>query len=471
MASIDDLAKQILGQGITDRWTGEGFGNAEANARAMAESLANIGITDIKQFGQITVPNDVIVEPQYKFTYPKNADDVKNFEIDPESGSYIPKYEIESYRNPKTGEVYPASKVPSTKTVYLGEAYNDVMMAPVGTKKVLGNKVTNQPINQTTDKDYYYEQLGEDVFGGTRAGDGNTAYRVQLSPDGTPYFYTTYGSNSDLPQILSFAGMLGLALGIPMAGEALAGGVGAGLGTAGAGMGAAELAALDLALGGAGGSLGAAELGAALAGGAGGGAGLLEHVFDPTFGGELAPVIGGGAESVFDPTLGESALDAGMNAYPNTGNIGSPSSIKLSDAKRAFDAASKLTGGNQPAGSTKPVYDAAGKLISGGTAGATGTATGTDPLSALQQQASNASLLNFLGGKPELANIKSFKELFGEGLFGDSYVPPSAGGSQAAPVQYADLGTASQNEDEQQLFTGGHVDDFDVDALLQILRS
>jgi hypothetical protein len=256
-------------------------------------------------------------------------------------------------------------------------------------------------------------------------------------------------------------------LGLPFLGEAFGA---AGAGAAGAGMGAAELAALDLALGGAGGSLGAAELGAALAGGTGGGAGLLEHVFDPTFGGELAPVIGGGAESVFDPTLGESALDAGMNAYPNTGNIGAPKPITPSDIKRALDVASKVTGGDQPTGSTKPVYDAAGKLISGGAAGATGTA-GVDPLSVLQQQASNASLLNLLGSKPELANIKSFKELFGEGLFGDSYVPPSAGGSQAAPVQYADLGTASQNEGEQQLFTGGHVDDFDVDALLQILRS
>jgi hypothetical protein len=213
-------------------------------------------------------------------------------------------------------------------------------------------------------------------------------------------------------------------------GAALAGGAGVG------GLTAAELAQLDLALGGSGGSAGAAELSSALASGA------------PT---ATNTALTGGS--------GLSGLDAGMDVYPSTGNVGSPSSIKLSDAKRALDMANKLTGGNAPAGSAK-------------TAGTAGTNTAETALSnLLQQQASNAALLNILGSKPELANIKSYKELFGEGLFGDSYVPPSAGGEQAVIEQYADSGTASQNEGEQQLFTGGRVDDFDVDALLQILRS
>ena len=83
--------------------------------------------------------------------------------------------------------------------------------------------------------------------------------------------------------------------------------------------------------------------------------------------------------------------------------------------------------------------------------------------------------MNLLSSKPELANIKSYKELFGEDLFGGKYVPPSAGGEQMEAL--ADYGrgdessTASQNEGEEQLFGGGHVDDLDVDALLQILRS
>jgi hypothetical protein len=89
------------------------------------------------------------------------------------------------------------------------------------------------------------------------------------------------------------------------------------------------------------------------------------------------------------------------------------------------------------------------------------------------QQNNLASIL--LDSKPELANIKSYKELFGEDLFGGKYVPPSAGGEQMeAPANYGrgdESSTASQNEGEEQLFRGGHVDDFDVDALLQILRS
>ena len=284
------------------------------------------------------------------------------------------------------------------------------------------------------------------------------------------------GEDLTLKDVLKGVGAMGLVyFGGPILGEFLtgagAGGLGGAAGTAGAGAGlgltAAEAAGLGLtateaaSLG-----LSASEYAAATAAGAAGSAGvnagMLESVFDPTFGGQLAPVIGGGAESVFDPTSGGSALDAGMNAYPSTGNIGAPKPITLSDAKRALDMAnkvSKVVGGNAPDGTAKTA----------GTAGANTAETALSNL--LQQQTSNAALLNFLGGKPELANIKSFKELFGEGLFGDTYVPPSAGGSQAAPVQYADSGTASQNEGEQQLFTGGHVDDFDVDALLQILRS
>ena len=464
MSVQDTLTKQILGQGLTSRWTGEGLGSKEANAADMARMLAEAGITDIKQFGKIPLYQNLEVQYWY---------DGKPASLNPD-GKTVEAMVLGPYG-------YSYEKMPIEKTAKVYGIPEDLSngFSPVDTSKVkfvdgkpvletsnigYGNKVTNQPVVST------YNKQGGNVFGGTREGAGTTGYQVDFTPDGTPVFYTSYSSNNNAKDFLPLLGIAGLAFGAPMLGEAFGA---AGAGAAGAGLGAAELAALDLALGGAGGSLGAAELGAALAGGgAGAGAGMLESVFDPTFGGELSPVIGGGAESVFDPTSGGSALDAGMNAYPstgsgldagmdaypNTGNIGSPSSIKPSDIKRALDAASKVTGGNQP---TTP----------GGTAGATGTATGTDPLSVLQQQASNASLLNLLGSKPELANIKSFKELFGEGLFGDSYVPPSAGGAQAAPVQYADSGTASQNEDEQQLFTGGHVDDFDVDALLQILRS
>lgn len=48
-----NIKGQILSQGTTDKWTGEGKGSAEANAADMANILAGIGITDITQFGQL----------------------------------------------------------------------------------------------------------------------------------------------------------------------------------------------------------------------------------------------------------------------------------------------------------------------------------------------------------------------------------------------------------------------------------
>jgi hypothetical protein len=63
-----------------------------------------------------------------------------------------------------------------------------------------------------------------------------------------------------------------------------------------------------------------------------------------------------------------------------------------------------------------------------------------------------------MSGKDELANIKSYKDLYGRGLFGDSYVPPSAGGSE-------------EQDSEEEFFNGGHVNDLSIDALLHMLRN
>ena len=54
VAQPKSLVEQILGQGTTSKWTGEGFGSAEANAADMAKILESVGITDISQFGKIT---------------------------------------------------------------------------------------------------------------------------------------------------------------------------------------------------------------------------------------------------------------------------------------------------------------------------------------------------------------------------------------------------------------------------------
>jgi len=50
--AVANIAKQILAQGTTDKWSGQGFGSAEKNAYDMAVMLAGQGITDINQFGK-----------------------------------------------------------------------------------------------------------------------------------------------------------------------------------------------------------------------------------------------------------------------------------------------------------------------------------------------------------------------------------------------------------------------------------
>ena len=132
------LTQQILGQGTADKWTGEGKGSAQANAADMAKILSGIGITDINQFGQIT------------------------------------------------------KQVPVTYTDENGTSYDTGQTQTVTT---YGNKVTGQEVPNT-----YSERQTGNAFGGTFAGKGNTGYRVEIAPNGTPVFYTTGASSSDADQ-------------------------------------------------------------------------------------------------------------------------------------------------------------------------------------------------------------------------------------------------------------------------------
>jgi hypothetical protein len=89
-----------------------------------------------------------------------------------------------------------------------------------------------------------------------------------------------------------------------------------------------------------------------------------------------------------------------------------------------------------------------------------------DTIAGLASQQQQNSMLNMMmNDKSEGAKIKSYKELFGEGLFGDTYVPPSARGYE--PAQQPQF--QSQDDDIEQFFRGGDVTD--IDTLLQILRS
>lgn len=137
VAQPKSLVDQILAQGTTSKWTGEGFGSAEKNAADMAKILESVGVTDISQFGKIT--------------------------------KEVPTYSYDEQGN-------------QTQT---------------GTQKIetFGNKLTGQEVGNT-----YGERQTGDAFGGTYAGKGNTGYRVQFDDKGNPYFYTSGQSSSDAGQ-------------------------------------------------------------------------------------------------------------------------------------------------------------------------------------------------------------------------------------------------------------------------------
>jgi hypothetical protein len=161
-AVIDKLASQILGQGTTSQWTGQGMGSAEANARDMGKILASIGITDINQFGLIDKPYDKQVNPNGR-------------------GGFV-----DMQGNPVDPSTVTAEQIS-------GEAGTDTIYTTKTTTKAYGNKETGQEVPMT-----YSERQQGNAWGGTFEGSGNTGYRVQFTPDGKPVFYTTGASSSDV---------------------------------------------------------------------------------------------------------------------------------------------------------------------------------------------------------------------------------------------------------------------------------
>jgi hypothetical protein len=232
--AITRLKSQILGQGTTGQWSGQGFGSADANAEDMAKILAGVGITDIRQFGKVDK-----LEPVEQIGFSLNGNRVQN----PRPGLF---YE-ETVDNNEGGTFYnrrdlspeEVKQVQPVYGVYLGDdsegggpQYRRVDSTNVTTKngqtfavtgQTFGNKVTGQAVPRTYDSD-------TTAWGGTYAGKGNTGYRAEFAPDGTPYFYTTGGSSKDkffttvAPMIAMALPFTGLAGGI---GSALAGGASA----------------------------------------------------------------------------------------------------------------------------------------------------------------------------------------------------------------------------------------------------
>jgi hypothetical protein len=321
MSNIDNLIKQIQSQGTTDKWTG-GYG-AESATKDMARILDSIGITDINQFGPVT----------------------KQVEL------------------------------------YMGEGVDGTPIYQTQEEQTFGNKVTGQAVPVT-----YSERQTGNAFGGTFEGKGNTGYRVDFTPDGKPIFYTTGASSSNAAEIIKpfatmallAAGLGGLeSLGAGAGGAATSGATGAlgateaatafdlanagilggssgftaaelaaieaaqagatGAGLLGGAMTEAELAQLDLALGGSGGSAGAAELGNALATGA------------PTV--TNTALTGGsgvftGAAGGITPESVAAKLNEGAATASNVANA-AKSGLGVSDAIRAAGVVATIAGANK----------------------------------------------------------------------------------------------------------------------------
>ncbi len=298
-AAVASLKQQILSQNTTDKWTGEGFGSAQANAEAMAKRLADAGITDIKQFGKVDKyePVDVIGKTYNgNRVYQTGADEYGNNE-----GSYYyskPTGETDNEGNP----IYQAVMVPQGAKVdnLYGFAQDSgegtVSYNPIDPSKVVvrdgvpttvtgqtfGNKVTGQAIESGSGR--WQNQGGEGLFSGTGEGKGNTAFRAEFAPDGTPIFYTTQGSSSDVSKGLMTA--LSLAAGY----------FAPGLGNAILGAGANQIAA---------GALGGGLLGGGLAAATG----------QDVLKGALTGGIGGAIAGYFSPATGE------ITSVPTEGSI------------------------------------------------------------------------------------------------------------------------------------------------------
>jgi hypothetical protein len=234
--AVGKMAKQILAQGTTGKWGGEGFGSAEKNAYDMAVMLAGQGFKNINDFGKVTK-----YEPVQEIGKTYNGQQViTTTDEEGKTVSYIRQPTGEYQYDWETGENRPLIKAvfvpPDAKlesvygqyTDYGGEnggsytAIDSSKVKVVDGKPVaavgetFGNKKTGETINA------FYDKAGGNVWGGTFAGEGSTSYGVQFTPDGKPVFYSQYGgSSNDFANLMQDLGPLGnialAAVGGPMA--------------------------------------------------------------------------------------------------------------------------------------------------------------------------------------------------------------------------------------------------------------
>ena len=329
---VAKIKNQILAQGTSSQWTGQGLGSPEKNAADMARLLSDAGITDINQFGKVPVfapvePIKTLYNGKQVFTETDEAGKTSSYIYEPTgkilTGSYgdggdYTSPEMRLVTVPKDAKLETVYGVARDSGGEGGSYYEPIDPSKIKTvdgklvgdtgQTTFGNKLTGTAIANN------YE-TGADAFGGTFAGKGKTGYRVQFAPDGTPVFYTGGESSSEFKQYAPLLAIASLGLAAPSL-------FAAGAPTAGA-AGTAGLSALDA-------GLGVYGTGAAgTAGGIAGGLSALDAGMGVYGTGGTAGGLAGGLSAldagmgVYPSTgnIGLSALDAGMGVYPNTGNI------------------------------------------------------------------------------------------------------------------------------------------------------
>jgi hypothetical protein len=171
----------------------------------MARILTSIGITDIRQFGQIPQYEQLDTYHSYsgRPAY-QTQDGTWAYTLGPsdrKAGTEVPvpggKENVQTQYGYMDGGQF--TPVDPAKV----EFDNGVPIAATG-QSVYGNKLTNQSVPNT-----YSERQTGNAWGGTFAGKGNTGYRVQFTPDGMPIFYTSYASSNDLANLMQDLGPVG----------------------------------------------------------------------------------------------------------------------------------------------------------------------------------------------------------------------------------------------------------------------
>ena len=202
------IKKQILGQGLTSKWSGAGHGSAEANAEDMAKILSGIGITDIKQFGKVDKYEPVEKIGQTLNGKPVQGSGSQLYVLDAVDTGDGTDYVRRDLSPEEAKQVKPVYGTQTGTDEYNQPTYQPVDVTNVKEKdgqllgvtgQTFGNKLTGQAVPNT-----YSERQTGDFFGGTFEGKGNTGYGVQFDAQGNPIFYTQGASSSDIGSLAPF---------------------------------------------------------------------------------------------------------------------------------------------------------------------------------------------------------------------------------------------------------------------------